>query len=339
MLRRVVHTFLQSGKSTEREDLLVEFENLNDLNDLGHRNIFRTLALGGTDYLPSAVAFHYCGDAKAEDQARKAVQLLAKVLRKQFLSRRVNLSREALEDDGRKIDPSCDLRTIELGIYLSPDFRLFQLYSGGNQGQPIITPGRISEQIVEIKNPDALWDDYMQTWKPWPTQDSTGGVTPATLPIPLQLDGDVVGVPEKKLTRDQKIALSIGIPGLLLTLVAIVIAITVPEARRLIGLDKPTPAPTENSGVAVTTLDGSPQNASKTSVPSNAPKVRVGRLDWHDKQNWRKHLSVGMSKESVRQLFGDPEKVSVTENLEEWDYGTGEIRFFGDSLYSWAEPD
>jgi len=175
MLLRVVRTFLDKfGQSTSRQDLLIEFQSSNDLNDLSYRQILKSYAPTADEYLPTALAFHYCGDSEREDQARKAVQILAKVLRKQFLSRQIKLSREGLEEDAREMNPSCHQRTIELGIYLGPEFNLFQSYVGGNEAQPIIAPTRISEQIVDVNSPDTLWDDFIRQRKLWPERDSAG---------------------------------------------------------------------------------------------------------------------------------------------------------------------
>jgi hypothetical protein len=72
-------------------------------------------------------------------------------------------------------------------------------------------------------------------------------------------------------------------------------------------------------------------------IPSNeAPR---GSVDWHDKENWRQYLRVGMTKSEVRQLFGEPEHVSAESEMELWDYGSGEITFAGGTLYSWSEPE
>jgi len=34
---------------------------------------------------------------------------------------------------------------------------------GGSTQQPDITPTGISEQVVTLKNPDALWENYVKT--------------------------------------------------------------------------------------------------------------------------------------------------------------------------------
>ena len=62
-------------------------------------------------------------------------------------------------------------------------------------------------------------------------------------------------------------------------------------------------------------------------------------LDWHDKGNWQANLSVGMTQAKVRQIFGEPERVKVSNFLETWVYGSGEIVFADGTVYTWTEPD
>jgi hypothetical protein len=74
-------------------------------------------------------------------------------------------------------------------------------------------------------------------------------------------------------------------------------------------------------------------------VPKSQNTQATGSVDWHDKHNWREHLRVGMTRQEVRELFGEAEKIRVSTDLETWDYGSGEIEFFDGALYSWSEPD
>jgi len=78
-----------------------------------------------------------------------------------------------------------------------------------------------------------------------------------------------------------------------------------------------------------------------TSPPSvsNSPQISAPPLDWHEKKIWRTNLSVGMTKTKVRQIFGEPEKVRVSNYRETWVYGSGEIIFANGTIYNWTEPD
>jgi class 3 adenylate cyclase len=80
-----------------------------------------------------------------------------------------------------------------------------------------------------------------------------------------------------------------------------------------------------------------PESPKGAQVFQAAPST--GLVDWHDKHNWRKSLRIGMSKAQVQQLFGEPERVHMSEELETWDYGSGEITFWDGQLHSWFEPD
>jgi hypothetical protein len=82
-----------------------------------------------------------------------------------------------------------------------------------------------------------------------------------------------------------------------------------------------------------------PNIGARGSKPKSTNIPTTGSVDWHDKHTWRKYLRVGMTREEVRRLFGEAEKIRVSENLETWDYGSGEIEFFDGALYSWSEPD
>ena len=85
------------------------------------------------------------------------------------------------------------------------------------------------------------------------------------------------------------------------------------------------------------------EKQSVQALPSPLPSETIKRVDWHDKQNWRRNLHTGMTRKEVRQLFGEPERVSVVSTLEFWDYGLGHIDFDMDghpdgSLQLWSEP-
>lgn len=91
------------------------------------------------------------------------------------------------------------------------------------------------------------------------------------------------------------------------------------------------------------------QHPASSKVSSSKPKshkpLSVGRVDWHDKHNWREYLRVGMTRAEVRKLFGEADEISVYSDIETWKYGSyGEVEFFVDSdspdgrLNSWFEP-
>ena len=57
------------------------------------------------------------------------------------------------------------------------------------------------------------------------------------------------------------------------------------------------------------------------------------------KENWRR-LQKGMSQSEVEALLGSPSKVDVYGVMTIWRYGTGQVRFDGDTnaVDAWFEP-
>jgi predicted nucleotide-binding protein len=181
ILKKVVLAFLNSGKATPRKDLVIEFQDLAAVNDLTSRAVL--VQWGGAAYMPTALAFHYCGDSEVENMARRSVRIMAEVFRSQFLNDHQNLTREGMEADARNVDATADAKTVEMGLFFNTEFRFICAWKGGNVEQPAITPTQIDERIVNLKNPETLWDDYIRKNNPWPGQNPTSRVAP-THPSP-----------------------------------------------------------------------------------------------------------------------------------------------------------
>src|ERR1700683_1118184 len=98
ILSDVVDRFLKTGESTPRKDLVRKFKNLNALNELPARGVLKSYIDG--DYLPLALAFHYCGNADAKNLAKYSVQLLDRVFQTQYLDNTQKFTREGIEEDG-----------------------------------------------------------------------------------------------------------------------------------------------------------------------------------------------------------------------------------------------
>ncbi len=81
----------------------------------------------------------------------------------------------------------------------------------------------------------------------------------------------------------------------------------------------------------------SPPQMSENHGTSDSVTAVVKR-DWHNKNNWRQYLRLGMTKNEVRQLFGEPESVRVYSEIETWNYGSGEVQFYNELLDAWNEP-
>ena len=78
----------------------------------------------------------------------------------------------------------------------------------------------------------------------------------------------------------------------------------------------------------------------KSSVQSerNVPNPKASG-DWKNKSNWRL-LNKGMSKDEVREILGEPERIRASGSREEWDweYPVGpSVEFRDDEVYGWNE--
>ena len=92
------------------------------------------------------------------------------------------------------------------------------------------------------------------------------------------------------------------------------------------GLNKLTTSEQQILANEIAALVGSTQSTENTN------------LGWKDKSQWRK-LQRGMSKDDVRNLLGEPGKVSVGRYYEFWYYAGGDVTFDKKArVDSWDEP-
>jgi hypothetical protein len=74
-----------------------------------------------------------------------------------------------------------------------------------------------------------------------------------------------------------------------------------------------------------------------TDLLETAQSTETGSSAQNDRSQWRK-LHRRMSKDDVRNLLGEPARVSVSRFYEEWDYPRGTVIFDGKGrLDSWSE--
>jgi hypothetical protein len=235
MLRMVVDRYLTSQQPTTREDLVIDFRSPSALDELTSRGILR--AVRNSSYLPTAVAFHHCGDQHVEELAKHAIQTIAQVFEAQLLAKRHDFSREALLADAKIFDPAANAKMIELALFLAPEFPLISTWKGGHDEEPIITPVKIDERLAEPTNLKTLWDDCIRKKDPWADQQSLSETT--TLSSSLQTDSRELApsVGGNKWSRDQKLSLI----GVIVAILSIAATIAFPEVRVFLHLQTPDP--------------------------------------------------------------------------------------------------
>lgn len=168
ILREVVIRYLGSWEPTERNFLIRKFKDLDALNSVYQKGLIRDADnIHPPAYLPNPLAFHYCGDAKMEAIASRSIEIIATILKRQYLEDRIDPSPENLRKEVRNIDGDVEpVTTVRLGLYLARNFSFLQGYTGGTRQDPEIRPNGITEYVVRAK-PETLWKDYVAESNPW----------------------------------------------------------------------------------------------------------------------------------------------------------------------------
>ena len=162
ILNAVVQRFLNEKKPTLRRDLVLDFEDPDAIDRLHQWMLLHTNDM--VSYLPTTIAFHYCGDPQVQALAKRSVRAVARVFRNLFREQTPNLEPANIEKQARELYDDIDEKTIRLGLYLAPDVRLLQGHQGRSSQQPDVTPITINEGVVKLKNFDTLWDDYVRQY-------------------------------------------------------------------------------------------------------------------------------------------------------------------------------
>jgi hypothetical protein len=164
IVKVVVQVFLDTKKSTPRRPLLVKAKSPDVLDRLVRWSVLSSV--DHLTYLPKALAFHFCGNAETLLLAKQSVKIVASVLIELFPDSAEDkwFSFEELETQARKMFGAFDPQTITLGLYFGPEFGLF---AGWRGEQAKIESLRIAERVVQIENPESVWDDLINRQTDW----------------------------------------------------------------------------------------------------------------------------------------------------------------------------
>jgi len=195
VVKEVVHQFLSEKKPTARKPLLLKVRSRDVLDKLARWSIVKTS--DHQTYLPTALAFHYSGDADALLLARQSIDIVAHVLKglyemegdvenRQFTPGEIEaFARMSYKGPFSSV---VDLERIKLGLYLANEFGLLSGYSW-NPTQTEVNFIRISDSVVEIEEPQKLWDERIKQRLEW-VEGQEGG-TPSVSTNQPGLDGKV----------------------------------------------------------------------------------------------------------------------------------------------------
>src|SRR5262249_16764523 len=116
-------------------------------------------------YLPTILAFHNCGDDNVLTNARNAVEVVIRDLKRLF---------ETNYDQDRRYEPSARLSEfpdyvpiadqIALGLFLVKDMPN-TIYAQMNEGGVSVSSFQINEHIL-TQDPEKVWDNYVRLYSP-----------------------------------------------------------------------------------------------------------------------------------------------------------------------------
>src|SRR5579859_2459736 len=170
ILNRVVRHYLDSKRATRRKELLDAFESPGAIDSLVSTTVLEQT--GGNNYLPSAIAFHYCGDTEVQASTRRGVRAVAHVLKKLIKEERPNLDPTNIQTLAREFDSGITDKMVRAGLYVAMDLGLLTGSQGRNEQQADVIPVTINEYIYE-KNPETLWDQFIHRNDPLPQPAAT----------------------------------------------------------------------------------------------------------------------------------------------------------------------
>lgn len=167
IIKTVVQRFVNLNESSPRSLLARRHRSSQAFCRLRDSGILRNTSENApTDdevYLPRALAFYYCGDPEALSLARKSVTIVIRALQNLFdveLDKK-QFSPSDLQAQANKIfKPPPQPELLRLGLYLARDIGVLTIWSPANASiEPTIF--QIAEHIVEIRNFDKVWDDFI----------------------------------------------------------------------------------------------------------------------------------------------------------------------------------
>ena len=166
----VVHRLLEHQQATPRNDLLKVFKGSlsTPLDRLIRWSVLRRNNPGAEleEYLPEALAFHYCGDANALSIARKSTETVLHAIRtlfdQQLETNRTDLyTPDDVLSEARKVDTTIEPKAVWLGLYFAAQLSAFSTYQP-DETRLGLARFRPREYIYQITDSGKIWDKLIQ---------------------------------------------------------------------------------------------------------------------------------------------------------------------------------
>jgi TIR domain len=162
MTKAVVARFLNQKEPTARIPLLKKFKEPDALDRLVRCGILRTN--DNLQFVPTALAFHYCEEDAVRNLARESVQVVLHVLQHLFETdeEEKEYTVAEIKAEARKMYDNIESYDIGLGLYLAQEFGVFGTLRTNPQQQAEILGLKIGEGIIRIRDIRKAWDDHIK---------------------------------------------------------------------------------------------------------------------------------------------------------------------------------
>src|ERR1700688_22002 len=163
ILSDVVVRFVNLKASTTRRDLIVKFRDSDILTNLANRMVLRRMNAGsGEEYLPTAAAFQFSGDAQLKETAKLGLTVVLHALQNMGVGepKEAGYTFDDLKRHVYDIYPSrkFDDETLKLGLYLAQDFGVLGGFRFNAPSDTEIVWFQVGESAITMKNLDDQWD-------------------------------------------------------------------------------------------------------------------------------------------------------------------------------------
>lgn len=167
MLSDVVSRFLREQRPTPRRELLLKYEEPEALNNLASRNLL--VSVNSQAYLPTALSFYFAGDQKALSLVKQSVEIVLHALKALYKKADDDgrfFTREEIATEARQLGHVVGPDTVWLGLFFAESFGVL---GGWQVGENQVERGavRVSEQILNFRQIERVWEDRLQQQLQW----------------------------------------------------------------------------------------------------------------------------------------------------------------------------
>src|SRR5260370_14835862 len=168
--KAVVSQFIAENKPTTRRALLRQFKEPapEALNRLVNFTVLKGVPNATDAFLPTSLAFRWCGDADMLRLAKHSVEVVLGTLRVLFnrdleQPEQPEHTPDDIEAQAKELKTQIEPQTIRIGLYLAGEFGVFGTVRSDPEYTQIVAL-RIGERILTIGDIDKVWDNHIQQW-------------------------------------------------------------------------------------------------------------------------------------------------------------------------------